>query len=431
MGDFEYAPYEDYADPAGEWPGTRPLTAWPPADEFGRIDGSRQRGPAGWPPVTGYPPQDPRRDRGYQAPGSPRQAYQPGPWPGPARSGPMPVYRDGTGPMPTYPPDSGPIPRLHPESEPAAYARPRGGYRGTGGYPVSGGYKHSGTALLSGPSPISGPMPAHRSSRAPGTAGPLLPGGRRAPGWLPFSRRLVLLPKGLTFDGEEQLREHRDVNGGWLRPAVFGAMDGLVTNSSLIAGIGGGGGGHGAIVLTGIAGLIAGAFSMATGEYISVKSQNELTLAEVELERKQHVRDPEGKRTRLTEVYMEKGVSPNLAEAVVRQISADLDRAVDAHVREELGIDSDDLPSPQTAAVASFASFTVGALIPLSPFLLGYPVLDAALVIAGASAIAGGAAVANLTGRSPWLGGLRQFAAAFLATGMAFVIGHLVGAHVG
>ena len=258
MGDFEYAPYEDYADPAGEWPGTRPLTAWPPADEFGRIDGSRQRGPAGWPPVTGYPPQDPRRDRGYQAPGSPRQAYQPGPWPGPARSGPMPVYRDGTGPMPTYPPDSGPIPRLHPESEPAAYARPRGGYRGTGGYPVSGGYKHSGTALLSGPSPISGPMPAHRSSRAPGTAGPLLPGGRRAPGWLPFSRRLVLLPKGLTFDGEEQLREHRDVNGGWLRPAVFGAMDGLVTNSSLIAGIGGGGGGHGAIVLTGIAVITVG-----------------------------------------------------------------------------------------------------------------------------------------------------------------------------
>ena len=208
-------------------------------------------------------------------------------------------------------------------------------------------------------------------------------------------------------------------------------MDGLVTNSSLIAGIGGGGAGQHAIVLTGIAGLIAGAFSMATGEYISVKSQNELTAAEVELERKQHARDPEGKRTRLTEVYMEKGVSPNLAEAVVRQISADRDRAVAAHVREELGIDPDDLPSPRTAAVASFASFTVGALIPLSPFLVGYPVLNVALVLAGASAFVGGAAVANLTGRSPLLGGLRQFTAAFLATGMAFLIGHLVSAHVG
>jgi VIT1/CCC1 family predicted Fe2+/Mn2+ transporter len=116
---------------------------------------------------------------------------------------------------------------------------------------------------------------------------------------------------------------------------------------------------------------------------------------------------------------------------VVRQISADMDRAVATHVREELGIDPDDLPSPQTAAIASFTSFTVGAFIPLSPFLLGYPVLNAAVAIAGAAAFAGGAAVANLTGRSPWLGGLRQFTAAFLATGMAFVIGHLVSAHVG
>jgi VIT1/CCC1 family predicted Fe2+/Mn2+ transporter len=274
-------------------------------------------------------------------------------------------------------------------------------------------------------------MPAYRPPRDVTNPGPLLPGGKRVPGWLPFSDRLILLPKGLPSDGDEELREHRDVNGGWLRPAVFGAMDGLVTNSSLIAGIGGGGAGHGMIVLTGVAGLIAGAFSMATGEYISVKAQNELTAAEVELERKQHARDPAAKRTRLTELYMEKGVSPNLAEAVVRQISADQDRAVAAHVREELGIDPDDLPSPQTAAVASFASFTVGALIPLSPFLIGYPVLSVALTLAGASAFAGGAAVANLTGRSPWLGGLRQFTAAFLATGMAFLIGHLVGAHVG
>ena len=208
-------------------------------------------------------------------------------------------------------------------------------------------------------------------------------------------------------------------------------MDGLVTNSSLIAGIGGGGAGHGMIVLTGIAGLIAGAFSMATGEYISVKSQNELTAAEVELERKQHARDPEGKRTRLTSCTWRRGSLRTWPRRSSRQISADPDRAVAAHVREELGIDPDDLPSPRTAAVASFASFTVGALIPLSPFLVGYPVLNAALVLAGASAFIGGAAVANLTGRSPLLGGLRQFTAALLATGMAFLIGHLVSAHIG
>ncbi len=210
------------------------------------------------------------------------------------------------------------------------------------------------------------------------------------------------------------------MSGGWLRPAVFGAMDGLVTNSSLIAGIGGGGGGHGAIVLTGIAGLIAGAFSMATGEYISVTSQNELTAAEVELERMQHLRDPAGKQGRLADIFMDKGVSPNLAEAVARQISADQDRAVATHVREELGIDPDDLPSPRTAAAASFAAFTVGALIPLSPFLAGFPVLGLALALAGIAAVLGGAAVAKLTDRSMLAGGLRQFTAAFLATGVAF-----------
>jgi VIT1/CCC1 family predicted Fe2+/Mn2+ transporter len=99
-------------------------------------------------------------------------------------------------------------------------------------------------------------------------------------------------------------------------------------------------------------------------------------------------------------------------------------------VREELGIDPDDMPSPRTAAVASFAAFTVGALIPLSPFLVGYPVLKAALVISAVAAIAGGAAVAKLTGRSTLMGGLRQFTAAFMATGVAFAIGHLVGGHI-
>jgi VIT1/CCC1 family predicted Fe2+/Mn2+ transporter len=211
-------------------------------------------------------------------------------------------------------------------------------------------------------------------------------------------------------------------------------MDGLVTNASLIAGVGAGGGTgggmHSMIVLTGIAGLIAGAFSMATGEYISVSSQNELTQAEVELERKQHERDPVGKLRRLAHLFVEKGVSPNLAEAVVRQISADPERAVATHVREELGIDPDDLPSPRTAAIASLASFTVGALIPLSPFLLGYPVLQAALIISGVAAFVGGAAVAKLTGRSMVLGGLRQFTAAALGTGAAFFIGHAIGGHV-
>jgi vacuolar iron transporter family protein len=183
-------------------------------------------------------------------------------------------------------------------------------------------------------------------------------------------------------------------------------------------------------VLAGVAGLIAGAFSMATGEYISVKSQNELTQAEVDLERRQHARDRVGKLDKLTRMFMDKGVSPNLAEAVARQISADPDRAVATHVREELGLDPEDLPSPVTAAVASLVSFTIGALIPLVPFLVGFPSLPLALTLAAVSAYAGGAAVATLTGRSGMLGGLRQFTAAFLGTGAAFLIGHLIGGHV-
>jgi vacuolar iron transporter family protein len=381
-----YAPYNSGPLPAHRGPGTGPMPRYAPPD--GR-------------PGPGYPPSNGRHGNGYPpSNGSYGNGYSPpngGRAPGyaPYNSGPLPAHRGpGTGPMPRYaPPDGRPGP----------------------GYPPPNGRHGNGY-----PPPNGGPAPGYPPSN-----------GKRILAWLPYGQRVVLLPKSTAFDdGDEPLREHRDVSGGWLRPAVFGAMDGLVTNSSLIAGIGGGGAGHGAIVLSGIAGLIAGAFSMATGEYISVTAQNELTLAEVELERKQHARDPAGKLKRLTEVFIGKGVSPNLAEAVVRQISADRERAVATHIREDLGIDPDDLPSPRTAASASFAAFTVGALIPLSPFLLGYPVLKVALALAGVTAAAGGAAVAKLTGRSMLMGGIRQLTAAFLATGMAFVIGHLVGSHV-
>lgn len=235
---------------------------------------------------------------------------------------------------------------------------------------------------------------------------------------------------GTDPSGTQEAPEHRDVSGGWLRPAVFGAMDGLVTNASLIAGVGGGGAANHIIVLTGLAGLIAGAFSMATGEYISICSQNELTKSEIDVEKAQHSRNPMGETQELADVYVKRGVRPDLAIEVARQISVDPEEAIKVHVREELGIDPDDLPSPWTAAGASFASFTVGALIPLLPYLIGFPVFTLALLLAGLAAFVGGAAVAKLTGR-PWLiGGLRQFALGALATGMTFVIGHLIGASI-
>ncbi len=239
-----------------------------------------------------------------------------------------------------------------------------------------------------------------------------------------------VMPPRREPGGRHRALRHRDVSGGWLRPAVFGAMDGLVTNASLIAGVGGGGAANHTIVLTGLAGLIAGAFSMATGEYISVISQNELTAAEVVVEQLQHSRNPEGERRELAEVFVKRGVDPHLAEVVVRQISADPEQAIAVHVREELGIDPDDLPSPRTAAGASFASFTVGALVPLLPYLVGFPSFMLALVLAGLAAFLGGGAVARLTGRPVLVGGVRQFGLGALATGMTFLVGHLVGTHI-
>jgi len=244
-----------------------------------------------------------------------------------------------------------------------------------------------------------------------------------------LGRPKVLVEADAT-GGRHRILQHRDVSGGWLRPAVFGAMDGLVTNASLIAGVGGGGAANHTIVLTGLAGLIAGAFSMATGEYISIRSQNELTQSEIAVEKLQHSRNPGGKQRQLAEMFVKRGVTPHLAVEVARQLSADPDEAVKIHVREELGIDPDDLPSPWTAAGASFASFTVGALIPLMPYLIGFPIFTLALMLAGVSAFVGGSAVAKLTGRPVLLGGFRQFALGALATGMTFLVGHLVGATI-
>lgn len=167
--------------------------------------------------------------------------------------------------------------------------------------------------------------------------------------------------------------QHKDVSGGWLRPAVFGAMDGLVTNVSLIAGVGAGvnasGGSPHLIVLTGLAGLAAGAFSMATGEYVSVSSQNELVEAEVRKEQHELEHNAESERRELAETFRRQGVEPELADKVAAQISANPEHALDVHVREELGVDHRELPSPYTAAGASLVTFAVGALIPLLPYL--------------------------------------------------------------
>jgi vacuolar iron transporter family protein len=224
--------------------------------------------------------------------------------------------------------------------------------------------------------------------------------------------------------------QHRDVSGGWLRPAVFGAMDGLVTNVSLIAGVGGGGGSHQFIVLTGLAGLAAGAFSMATGEFVSVSSQNELIGAEVRKEAHELKHNPESERQELAATFRARGVAPDLADEVARQISVQPDDALAMHVREELGVDPEDLPSPYTAAAASLVTFATGALIPLIPYLAGLNSLALALGLAALAAFIGGGLVARLTDRPFLRGAFRQLILGALAAGATYLIGHAVGSSV-
>ena len=220
---------------------------------------------------------------------------------------------------------------------------------------------------------------------------------------------------------------HRDVSGGWLRPAVFGAMDGLVTNVSLIAGVGGGGGSRHTLVLTGLAGLAAGAFSMAAGEYVSVSSQNELIYAEVDKERHELIHNAVAEQAELAAMLRGRGVSPGTARQAAEEISAHPEKALAVHALEELGVDPGDLPSPVVAAGASLAAFAVGALVPLLPYLLGFNTLGVALGLAAVAAVIGGGLVAQLTDRPFWRGAVRQLALGICAAGITYLIGIGVG----
>jgi VIT1/CCC1 family predicted Fe2+/Mn2+ transporter len=220
---------------------------------------------------------------------------------------------------------------------------------------------------------------------------------------------------------------HTDVSGGWLRAATFGAMDGLVSNIALIAGVGGGGVSPRAIMLTGTAGLVAGAISMALGEYTSVRTQTEQVEAEVAKERRELERNPEVEVAELAQTWTERGLPPALAQEVARVVHTNPDEALRVHAREELGVDPTEQPSPWTAAISSFVCFSLGALIPLLPYLLGADVLWPALLSGGAGLFATGALVARFTSRRWWLSGLRQLLLGGAAAGATYLIGSLIG----
>jgi VIT1/CCC1 family predicted Fe2+/Mn2+ transporter len=221
--------------------------------------------------------------------------------------------------------------------------------------------------------------------------------------------------------------EHSDVSGGWLRPAVFGAMDGLVTNIGLIAGVGGAGVAPGTIVLTGIAGLVAGAISMALGEFSSVKAANEQVAAEVAKERRELRHNPVAEANELAERWIERGLPADLAHQVADVLKANPEEALKVHVREELGVDPDSQPSPWLAAISSFVCFAIGALIPLLSYLFGSESLWFALGVGGLGLFAAGALTSRFTGK-PWLlTGLRQLTLGAGAAGATYLIGSLIG----
>jgi vacuolar iron transporter family protein len=220
---------------------------------------------------------------------------------------------------------------------------------------------------------------------------------------------------------------HRDVSGGWLRAAVFGAMDGLVTNIALVAGVGGAGASRDVILLSGVAGLVAGAFSMALGEYASVETQNDSVRAEAAVERAEIARNPRAEEAELVETFIDMGLSRKTAEQVSKEVHADEDLAVKMHISQELGVDLDEQPSPLAAGVSSFLCFSVGALFPLIPYLLGFSSLLAGLGVGAVGLFVAGALAAGFTTRPWWLGGLRQLLFGAIGAGATFLVGSLIG----
>ena len=234
---------------------------------------------------------------------------------------------------------------------------------------------------------------------------------------------------------EDVGRRHHKVGGshnGNLRAAVFGANDGLVSNASLILGVAGATADPHLITISGMAGLLAGAFSMAAGEYVSVRSQREMFERQIAAERDELARYPLEEAAELALIYEARGVGKKDAERVARSIIANPESALDTLAREELGLDPTQLGSPTGAALSSFLSFAVGAIIPLGPFVLGAGAyaLRISIVLAALALFGIGATISLFTGRGALRGGLRMLLIGGAAAATTFFIGRLFGGGV-
>lgn len=220
---------------------------------------------------------------------------------------------------------------------------------------------------------------------------------------------------------------------GSLRAGVFGLNDGLVSNLSLIMGVAGGTSQPGVILLAGVAGLVAGACSMAAGEWVSVRTQTEMLSNEIDRERRAITADPERERDELAAIYRRKGMPDDVAAAAAAAVMSDLDVAVDTVAREQLGLDPEDLGSAWGAAGTSFVLFALGAFIPLLPFLVSAGTMAVTVSIALTLLTLGGAGslLSRFTGRSPVRSGVRMVLIGGGASAVTYGIGTLFGVVVG
>jgi vacuolar iron transporter family protein len=236
------------------------------------------------------------------------------------------------------------------------------------------------------------------------------------------SKDAALSPTGVPHVAGHR---HADVSGGWLRAATFGAMDGLVSNTALIAGVAAAATAH-TVVISGVAGLLAGAFSMALGEYTSVTTANEQIDSEVRVERRAFEHHPHAERAELVAMLVNLGMSRKTAIQATDEIHQDENRAVNFHLVQELGIDPTEKPSPWLAAISSFVMFAIGAIVPLLPYLLGYESLPAGLIFGGIGLLVAGGVAASFTSRPIWWGSMRQLVFGGVAIAATYLVGMLV-----
>jgi VIT1/CCC1 family predicted Fe2+/Mn2+ transporter len=224
---------------------------------------------------------------------------------------------------------------------------------------------------------------------------------------------------------------HRQISDGGFRAALFGLLDGLVTNVSLILGFAGASPGHAVVRLAGLAGLVAGAFSMGSGEYLSMRSQKELYEYEIDVERQALHDEPELEREELKGLFISRGIEAELAERLSTDLMRNPDLALRTHTREELGIDPSATGSPWIAATSSFVFFSLGALVPLLPWIFTSAgnVMWWSIGLAGGATLIVGAGVGHYTRRGVLFSALRALIIMALASAVTYGVGHLVGVH--